>query len=111
MVEKRDLSKSLSYVSTEYEDDAGFDYQTLAYTVREVFRAYPKLSVSYSIYFISVLKDKAEVDLTAEVVGTSSSQESEDLLAWRKSHRFLVTFKKMQKEWKVVATKKADETE
>ena len=111
VVEKRDFSKSLSYVATEYQDDAGFDYQTLAYAVREIFRAYPKLSVSYKIHSISVLKDQAEVDLTAEVLGTSPSQGPEDLLAWRRSHRFFVTFKKIQKEWKVVATKKSDETE
>ena len=111
MVEKRDLSKSLSYVSTEYQDDAGFDYQTLAYAVREVFRTYPKLSVSYKIHSVSVLKDRAEVNLTAEVLGISPMQRSVDLLVWRGNHHFLVTFKKIPKEWKVVATKKSDETE
>ena len=110
-IEKHHLQKSLSYVSYDYKDDGGFDYGTLAYTVSQVFRAYPKLTVSYRIRSISVQKDEAEVDVTAEVFGTSPSQEPEDLLAWRKSHRFLVTFKKIQKGWKVVATQKVEETE
>ena len=111
VVEKHHFQKSLSYVSPDYKDDVGFDYQTLAYTVKEVFRSYPKLSVSSKIRTLSVQKDQVEVDLTAEVLGTLPSQDPEDLLAWRKSHRFLVTFKKIQKEWKVVSTKKPDEKE
>lgn len=109
VVEKRHLSKSLSYLSIHYQDDHGFDYQTLSYLVAQTFRAYPILSVSSTIHSIVVQENRAEVDLQASVFGTAPSQPPEDLLAWRGSNRFLVTFKKEKKEWKVVATKKPED--
>ena len=109
VVEHRNLPKSLSYVSPAYRDDMGFDYQELAYIATQVFRAYPKISVSSKVSDISVTGDRAEVDLVAEILGILTPDDTEDLLAWRKSHRFLVTFQKEKKRWKMVETKKLPE--
>jgi len=104
--ERRNLPKTLSVVSPRYTDDLGLDYQTLSYLVAQIYRAYPKISVSSKILGISVEGKQATADVTAEVIGTLPTGETKDLLAERRSHHFLVTFEKEQKEWEVVATKK-----
>ena len=104
--EHRNLPKTLSYVSGRYTDDLGLDYQTFSYLVAQIYRAYPKISVSSKILDVSVEGKQATVEATAEVVGTLPTGGTEDLLVERRSHHFLVTFEKEQKEWKVVATKK-----
>ena len=104
--EHRNLPKTLSYVSGRYTDDMGLDYQTFSYLVAQIYRAYPKISVSSKILDISIEGKQATVEATAEVAGILPTGETEDLLAERRSHHFLVTFEKEEKEWKVVATKK-----
>lgn len=105
-VEHHNLPKSLSYVSSDYKDDLDLDKQTLTYIASQIFQAYPKLTVSSKIVSIVVQKDEAQADVIAEFLGTLPPQNPEDLLALRQSHRFLTTFRKERKEWKVVETKK-----
>ncbi|MBI4436915.1 MAG: hypothetical protein HY590_05870 [Candidatus Omnitrophica bacterium] len=103
---QRNLPKTLSYASHRYSDDMGLDYQTVGYLVAQIYRAYPKISVSSKILGISVEGDHATAEVIAKVVGTASAGETEDLLSVRGSDRFLITFEKEEKAWKVVATKK-----
>lgn len=106
VIERRNLPKSLSFLSDKYQDDMGFDYSSLAYLASQVFRTYPEISVSSKILSLSVKQDQAEVDLMAEVMGRIPPDDPEDLFAWRESNRFLVFFQKEKEGWKVVGTKK-----
>lgn len=66
-VEKRRLGEAMSFVSRDYTDDTGTNYNGLMKLGREAFRSSGKYDVSMSDQEISVSGDKAEAKLNARV--------------------------------------------
>ena len=103
--EERNLHKISGYLHADFTaEEVNFDRQATIDALRQVFLMYNVIRVRVSSLSVKLIDDTtAEATFVAAVRAAHNADSSEDdLLRYRGSERFKVTFKKVKNDWLII---------
>jgi len=100
--EKEDLELLMGFLSKEYQDEFGLDYQGIREGLHETFSVFDEIKVSLSKVEVEVMDQEAEVKLSLWVFAKNQDQPVFLIGSLNNPVPSEVFLKKEEGEWKVV---------